>query len=50
MSSFVENIIAVISKPIENRQDHEIDSILFWFINLFKKKAAVFGDIETGNC
>ena len=48
MSSLYQSIINVISKPSEKRTDEEIRHILAWFLNLFKKKAAVFGDLEPG--
>ena len=48
MSSFYQSIVKVISKPSEKRDDEEINMILGWFMNLFKKKAAVFGDIKPG--
>ncbi|RNA18663.1 cAMP-dependent kinase regulatory subunit [Brachionus plicatilis] len=46
MSSLYQSIINVISKPSEKRTDDEIRHILAWFLNLFKKKAAVFGDLK----
>ncbi|CAF0714000.1 unnamed protein product [Brachionus calyciflorus] len=46
MPSFYQTIINVISKPSANRTDEEITFILAWFLNLFKKKSAVFGDIK----
>ena len=48
MSSFYQSVISIISKPKEKRQDDEIHMILAWFINLFKKKSSLFGDIEPG--
>lgn len=48
MSSFYQTVISIISKPSEKRLDDEIDFILNWFINLFKKKTAVFGDVTSG--
>jgi hypothetical protein len=48
MSSFYNLIISIISKPSERREDHEIMMVLGWFINLFKKKSTVFGDINSG--
>jgi hypothetical protein len=47
MSSFYKKIISIISKPPENRNNNEIALILDWFINLFKKKSAVFGEIQA---
>jgi hypothetical protein len=47
MSSFYQSIIGIISKPSEKRKDEEIDLILNWFVSLFRKKSAVFGDIST---
>lgn len=48
MSSFYQSIIRIISKPSEQREDSEVQMILGWFVNLFKKKSAVFGDIKAG--
>ena len=50
MSSFYQSVISIISKPSENRLDEDIDLILNWFVNLFRKKSAVFGDISAGLC
>lgn len=47
MSSFYQSIISIISKPQENREADEINLILNWFLNLFKKKSSVFGDIDA---
>ena len=47
MSSFYKKIISIISKPPENRNNNEIELILDWFVNLFKKKSAVFGEIQS---
>ena len=41
-------MIGIISKPSEYRQDEEVQLILGWFIDLFRKKSAVFGDIKSG--
>lgn len=49
MSSFYQTVIGIISKPSEYRQDEEVQLILGWFIDLFRKKSAVFGDIKSGN-
>ena len=49
MSSFYKLIIDIISKNSNNRNDEEINMILTWFINLFKKKSAVFGEVNSGN-
>lgn len=49
MSSFYQSVISIISKPSDKRKDEEIHMILGWFINLFKKKSAVFGDISSGS-
>jgi hypothetical protein len=49
MSSVYERGISIISKPIEKRDETEISSVLIWFVNLFKRKVAVFGDISKGN-
>jgi hypothetical protein len=48
MTTFYDKIIKIISKPSESRENEEILLILAWFLNLFKKKSAVFGDIEPG--
>ena len=48
MASVYQTVISILSKPIENRDDAEISSILVWFTNLFRKKATVFGDISQG--
>ena len=48
MSLFYQTVISIISKPSEKRKDEEILMILAWFINLFKKKAHVFGDVNSG--
>jgi hypothetical protein len=48
MASVYQTVISILSKPIENRDDEEINSILVWFTNLFRKKATVFGDISQG--
>jgi signal-transduction protein with cAMP-binding, CBS, and nucleotidyltransferase domain len=47
MSSFYETVISIISKPSEERKDDEINFILKWFVNLFKNKASVFGEIKS---
>ncbi len=46
MTTFYDTIIKVISKPSEQRENEDIHLILTWFLNLFKRKAAVFGDIK----
>lgn len=48
MSNFYQTVISIISKPSEKRKDEEIHMILAWFINLFKKKASVFGEVNSG--
>ena len=48
MSSFYQTVISIISKPSENRQDDDVQMILGWFMDLFRKKSAVFGDIKSG--
>jgi hypothetical protein len=48
MSSIYQKVLSIISKPIEKRDDDEINSILVWFTNLFRKKSTVFGDISPG--
>lgn len=48
MSSFYQKVIRIISKASEKREDEELHMILPWFINLFKKKATVFGDVDSG--
>lgn len=47
MSSFYQSVISIISKAKEKRQAEEITLILAWFINLFKKKSHVFGEIDA---
>lgn len=46
MSSTVQKIVELISKPSELRTEKEINSILFWFNNFFKQKVDVFGEIK----
>lgn len=48
MTTLYDKIISVISKPSELRANDEILMILAWFINLFKKRPVVFGDIKPG--
>ncbi len=48
MSSVYERGISIISKPVDKRDDSEINAVLIWFVNLFKRKVAVFGDISNG--
>ncbi len=47
MSSFYQSVISIISKPQDKRNAEEIHLILAWFVNLFKKKSSVFGDIDA---
>jgi hypothetical protein len=47
MRNFYESVIETISKPTESRNDNEIDFILNWFLNLFRKKS-IFGDVTQG--
>ena len=47
MATFYQTIIQVISKPSESRNEDEINLVLGWFMNLFKKKEAAFGNIKA---
>ena len=42
MSSFYQTVIGIISKPSEYRQDEEVQLILGWFIDLFRKMRLLF--------
>ena len=47
MSSFYQLVISIISKPSELRKEEEIQMILSWFTNLFKKKSTIFAETDS---
>jgi hypothetical protein len=48
MALFYQSVISIISRPSERRRHEDIDLVLPWFLNFFKKKSSIFGDIDSG--